>query len=141
LKYRARLGWSDGTWSVTGFMDYEQHFFHIQGAPPNVNFGCITPGGTIGGLPAYNNPCWVTDYTNIQPSFYTFDLSVGYNTADRPASDYLRNVSVQLVVQNLMDKDSPYQYRITTGGGNPCACDIIKSLFGRTISIRLQKEF
>jgi len=53
----------------------------------------------------------------------------------------LRNVSVQLVVQNVMDKDSPYQYRITTGGGNPCACDIIKSLFGRVISIRLQKEF
>ena len=141
LKYRARLGWSDGTWSVTGFMDYEQHFFHIQGAPPNVNFGCITPGGTIGGLPAYNNPCWVTDYSNIQPGFYTFDLSLGYNTGDRPANDYLRNVSVQLVVQNVMDKDSPYQYRITTGGGNPCACDIIKSLFGRVISIRLQKEF
>jgi iron complex outermembrane receptor protein len=141
LKYRARLGWSDGTWSVTGFMDYEQHFFHTQAAPPNVNAACITPGGTLGGLPAYANPCWVTDYTNIQPSFYSFDLSLGYDTGDRPANDYLRNVSVQLVVQNVMDKDSPYQYRIATGGGNPCACDIIKSLFGRTISIRLQKEF
>ena len=122
-------------------MDYEQHFFHIQGPPPNVNNACITPGGTVGGLPNYNNPCWVTDYTNIQPGFYTFDLSLGYNTGDRPENDYLKNVSLQLVVQNLMDKDSPYQYRISTGGGNPCACDIIKSLFGRTISIRLQKEF
>ena len=56
LKYRARLGWSDGTWSVTGFMDYEQHFFHTQSAPPNVNFACITPGGTIGGLPNYTIP-------------------------------------------------------------------------------------
>ena len=83
----------------------------------------------------------MTDYTNIQPGFYTFDLSLGYNTGDGPANEYLRNVSVQLVVQNVADKDSPYQYRITTGGGNPCACDIIKSLFGRTISIRLQKEF
>jgi iron complex outermembrane receptor protein len=141
LKYRARLGWSDGTWSVTGFMDYESHFFHTQSAPPNVNNACITPGGTIGGQPNYTNPCWVTDYTNIQPSFYTFDLSLGYNTGDRPANDYLKNVSVQLVVQNVMDKDAPYEYRITTGGGNPCACDIIKSLFGRVISIRLQKEF
>ncbi len=141
LKYRTRLGWSDGTWSVTGFMDYEQHFFHTQAAPPNVNFACITPGGTIGGLPAYTNPCWVTDYTNFQPSYYTFDVSLGYSTGDRPANEYLRNVSLQLVVQNIMDKTAPYEYRITTGGGNPCACDIIKSLFGRVISIRLQKEF
>jgi len=141
LKYRARLGWSDGTWSITGFMDYEQHFFHTQQAPPNVNFACITPGGTIGGLPNYTNPCWVTDYTNFQPSYYTFDVSLGYSTGDRPANEYLRNVSVQLVVQNIMDKVAPYEYRVATGGGNPCACDIIKSLFGRVISIRLQKEF
>jgi iron complex outermembrane recepter protein len=152
LKYRARLGWSDGTWSVTGFMDYEQHFFHTQPAPPNVNFACVTPGGTVGGqpvtpsgqatlIPNYTNPCLVTDYTNIQPSYYSFDLSVGYNTGDRPANDYLRNVSVQLVIQNIMDRSSPYEYRISTGGGNPCACDIIKSLFGRVISLRLQKEF
>jgi outer membrane receptor protein involved in Fe transport len=141
LKYRARLGWSDGTWSVTGFMDYEQHFFHTQPAPPNVNFACITPGGTVGGAPAYTNPCWVSDYTNIQPAYYSFDLSLGYSTGDRPANEYLRNVSVQLVVQNIMDKSSPYEYRIATGGGNPCACDIIKSLFGRVISLRLQKTF
>jgi outer membrane receptor protein involved in Fe transport len=141
LKYRARLGWSDGTWSVTGFMDYEQHFFHTQPAPPNVNFACITPGGTVGGLPNYTNPCWVTDYTNIQPSWYTFDLSLGYSTGDRPANEYLRNISLQLVVQNVMNKTAPYEYRIATGGGNPCACDIIKSLFGRVISVRLQKEF
>jgi len=141
LKYRARLGWSDGTWSVTGFMDYESHFFHTQSAPPNVNAACITTGGTVGGLPNYSNPCWVTDYTNIEPGFYTFDLSLGYNTGDRPANDYLRNVSLQLVVQNIMDRSSPYEYRISTGGGNPCACDVIKSLFGRVISIRLQKEF
>ena len=83
----------------------------------------------------------MTDYTNIQPSYYTFDLSLGYDTGDRPANEYLRNISVQLVVQNIMDKIAPYEYRITTGGGNPCACDIIKSLFGRVISIRLQKEF
>jgi outer membrane receptor protein involved in Fe transport len=141
LKYRARLGWSDGTWSITGFMDFEQHFFHTQAAPPNVNFACITPGGTVGGLPNYTNPCLISDYTNLQPSYYTFDLSLGYNTGDRPANEYLRNVSLQLVVQNIMDKSSPYEYRIATGGGNPCACDVIKSLFGRLISVRLQKEF
>jgi iron complex outermembrane receptor protein len=141
FKYRARLGWSDGTWSVTGFMDYAQHFFHTQPAPPNVNNACITPGGTVGGLPTYNNPCAISGYTNHQPSYYTFDLSLGYSTGDRPANDYLRNVSIQIVVQNITDKTAPYEYKITTGGGLPCACDVFQSLFGRMVSMRLQKTF
>jgi hypothetical protein len=141
FKYRARLGWSDGTWSVTGFMDFSQHFFHTQPAPPNVNAACIESGGTIGGLPAYNNPCFLSDYTNHIPSYYTFDLSVGYTTGDRPANEYLRNVNIQLVIQNITDRDSPYAYKITTGGGLPCACDVFQSLFGRMVSMRLQKSF
>jgi outer membrane receptor protein involved in Fe transport len=142
FKYRARVGWSDGTWSVTAFMDYAQHFYHTQPAPPNVNNACITPGGTVGGLGGgYTNPCAISDYTNHQPSYYTFDLSLGYNTGDRPANEYLRNVSVQLVVQNIMDRDSPYAYKITSGGGLPCACDVFQSLFGRMVSLRLQKTF
>jgi iron complex outermembrane receptor protein len=141
FKYRARLGWSDGTWSVTAFMDYAQHFFHTQPSPPNVNNGCITPGGTIGGLPTYNNPCFLSDYTNHQPSYYTFDLSLGYSTGDRPANEYLRNVSVSIVIQNITDRASPYEYKITTGGGLPCACDVFQGLFGRMVSMRLQKSF
>jgi outer membrane receptor protein involved in Fe transport len=141
FKYRARLGWSDGTWSVTAFMDYAQHFFHTQPAPPNVNNACIVSGGTVGGLPTYNNPCLISGYTNHQPSYYTFDLSLGYSTGDRPANEYLRNVSIQVVVQNIMDRDSPYAYKITTGGGLPCACDVFQSLFGRMVSMRLQKTF
>jgi outer membrane receptor protein involved in Fe transport len=122
-------------------MNYESHFFHTQSAPPNVNFACIEPGGTVGGLPAYSNPCLISNYRNLEPSFYTFDLSLGYNTGDRPVNEYLRNVSVQLVVQNLTDKDAPYAYKVTAQGGFQCACDILKSLFGRVISVRLQKTF
>ena len=141
FKYRTRLGWSDGSWSLTGFMNYESHFFHSQSAPPNVNFGCIEPGGTVGGLPAYANPCLISDYTNLVPSYYTFDLSLGYSTGDRPANEYLRNVSVQLVVQNITDKTAPYAYKVTAQGGFQCACDVTKSLYGRMISLRLQKTF
>ena len=122
-------------------MDYAQHFFHTQPAPPNVNNACIVTGGTVGGLPTYNNPCLISGYTNHQPSYFTFDLSLGYNTGDRPANEYLRNVSIQIVVQNITDRDSPYSYKITTGGGLPCACDVFQSLFGRMISMRLQKTF
>ena len=78
FKYRTRLGWSDGTWSVTGFMDYEQPLLpHPMPRRRTSISRCITPGGTVGGAPTYTNPCWITDYTNIQPSFYTFDLSLG----------------------------------------------------------------
>ena len=141
FKYRTRLGWSDGSWSLTGFMNYESHFFHSQSAPPNVNFGCIESGGTVGGLPSYANPCLISDYVNLQPSYYTFDLSLGYSTGDRPANEYLRNVSVQLVVQNITDRDAPYMYKINAQGGFQCACDVFKSLYGRMISLRLQKTF
>lgn len=141
LKYRTRLGWSDGTWNVTAFMDYSQHFFNMQAAPPNVNFACIMPGGTIGGRPAYTNPCAISNYTNLMPNYITFDLSVGYNTGETPQNEYLRNLGIQVVIQNLMDKEAAYGYKINTSGGLPCACDVFQGLFGRMITLRLQKVF
>jgi hypothetical protein len=138
FKYRARLGWSNGPWSVTGFMDYSGHFYHTQTAPPNVNFSCLSAGGTVGGG---TFPCALNNYTNIEPSYYTFDLSVGYDTGDMPTNDYLKNISIQLVVQNLMDKHPPYEYRIATGGGNPAAFDITKAEYGRQFQVRVVKTW
>jgi len=154
FKYRARLGWSNGTWSLTGFMDYASHFYHSQTAPPNVNYQCLTPGGTLGGG---TFPCALSDggvllgqtfpgtyagaYNNIEPSYYTFDISVGYDTGDRPANEYLRNIGIQLVVQNVFDRHSSYEYRIATGGGNPAAFDILKNIFGRQIQLRVTKTW
>jgi outer membrane receptor protein involved in Fe transport len=85
--------------------------------------------------------CAISDYTNILPSYYMFDLSLGYNTQDGPANEYLRNIGIQLVVQNIMDRRASYGYRIGTGGGNPCTCDILSSLQGRTISLIVTKEW
>jgi outer membrane receptor protein involved in Fe transport len=138
LRYRARLGWSNGPWSVTGFMDYQSHFFHTQNAPPNVNNQCIAAGGTVGGG---TFPCAITGYTNIEPSYYTFDLSIGYDTGDDPANDYLKHVGIQLVVQNLMDRHPAFEYRISTGAGNPAEFDISKSDAGRSIGIVLTKTW
>lgn len=142
LKYRARLGWSNGTWSVTGFMDYQAHFFHSQAAPPNVNGNFCASNGSLDALGMGGTyPCAIQGYTNIEPSYYTFDLSVGYDTGDRPANEYLRNVAVNLVVQNITDRHASYEYRIATGGGNPCACDLLYNLYGRVISLRVQKTW
>jgi hypothetical protein len=60
---------------------------------------------------------------------------------DAPQNEYLRNIGVQLVVQNVTDRISAYAYRIATGGGNPCTCDIVNSIQGRTISLIVTKEW
>jgi len=138
LRYRARLGWSNGPWSVTGFMDYQSHFFHTQNAPPNVNSQCLAAGGTVGGG---TFPCLINNYNNIEPSYYTFDLSIGYDTGDDPVNTYLKHVGIQLVVQNLMDRHPAFEYRIGTGAGNPAAFDISKSDSGRTIGLILTKTW
>jgi outer membrane receptor protein involved in Fe transport len=123
-------------------MNFSSHFFHTQTAPPNVNGDFCASNG---GLDAYGNggtyTCAVSDYTNIIPSYYFFDLSLGYNTMDGPANEYLRNIGIQLVVQNITDRRSAYGYRIASGGGNPCTCDIVNSLQGRTISLIVTKEW
>jgi len=143
FRYRARLGWSNGPWSVTGFADYQSHFFHTQAAPPNAGPGnfCAVNGSLDAAGNGGTYPCTLLGYTNIEPSFYTFDLSLGYNSRDVPANEYLRNIGVQLVIQNVMDRHSPFEYRTSTGGGNPAAMDILKSNQGRTISIIVNKEW
>ena len=138
MRYRARLGWSNGPWSLTGFMDYSSHYFHTQNAPPNVNLQCTTTGGT---LPGGSLPCLISNYSNLQPSLYTFDLSLGYDTGDDPVNDYLKHIGVQLVVQNIANKTPAFQYRISTGGGNPATFDILKSYGGRSISLIVTKTW
>lgn len=138
MNYRARLGWSDGVFSATAFVNYNSHFFAPQAAPPNVNFQCATSGGTVGGG---TFPCAIANYTNIEPAFYTFDLSFGYGTGNSPASEYLRQISVQLVIQNIADKHPPFEYRISSQAGMPAAFDITKSDLGRVISINVTKKW
>ena len=55
------------------------------------------------------------------PSHYTVDLVVGYDMCDQPENEYLRNISLQLVVNNVTNKrsafwglvDSPIQRQIS----------------------------
>jgi outer membrane receptor protein involved in Fe transport len=135
---RTRLGWSNGQWDATFFMNYDGHFYHTQTVPPNVNGQCLTRGGTVGGG---TNPCAIEGYSYVEPSYYTFDLSFGYDTGDQPANDYLRNVNIQLTVDNIMDRHPAFEYRISTGGGNPSAFDILKNLYGRTVGVRVTKTW
>ena len=130
FKYRARLGWSNGPFSVAGFMDYTSHFFNTQAAPPNVNFQCLTSGGTVGGGTL---PCAISNYTSIEPAYYSFDLSFQYDTQDQPANDYLKHIQLQLVIQDLLDKHAPFEYRIATGAWEPGGFRYYEKRFRTTV--------
>jgi hypothetical protein len=138
MTYRARLGWSSGAYSVTGFMNYSAHYYAPWGTPPNVNAQCTTAGGNTGGG---TFPCAITNYTNIEPSFYTFDLSFGYNTGDEPVNDYLKRINFQLTVQNLMGRHSPFEYGPTTASRNISAYDILRSNAGRVVGLTVVKTW
>jgi len=138
MSYRARLGWSNGPFTVTGFLNYSAHYFAPWGAPPNVNFQCTAAGGsTAGGT----FPCAISNYTNIEPSFYTFDLSMGYNTGDMPANDYLKRLNFQLVIQNITGRHSPFEYGPTTASRNISAFDVLRSNLGRVVGISIIKTW
>jgi len=37
------------------------------------------------------------------------DLSFGYQTGEKPANEYLRNINLQLTINNILDKKPPFQ--------------------------------
>ena len=80
-------------------------------------------------------------YSNLLPPFYSFDLSFGYDTGEDPANNYLKNISVQIIIQNIFDKHADYQYRITSQGGQPCTCDLLRSDYGRQVSLIVTKTW
>ena len=137
LQYRARAGWSDGPLSVTGFLNFRGHFFNTQNAPPNVNFQCTTSGGTVAGGTL---PCAIGNYNGLQPNYITFDLTLGYDTGDAPANDYVKHLGIQLVIQNITNRLPPFEY-VTAAGQSPTAFDFTLSDVGRTFGIILTKTW
>lgn len=138
LNWRARLGWSTGPYSITGFMNYSSHYFSPWAVPPNVNFQCTTSGGSTGGG---TNPCAIGNYTNYEPTFITYDLSLGYNTGDMPASDYLKHIGITLTVQNLLGVHSPFAYGPINVNRNAAAFDIMRSDIGRVLGLTIVKNW
>jgi outer membrane receptor protein involved in Fe transport len=138
LAYRYRLGWSDGPYSITGFMNFQSHYFTGWPVPPNVNFQCTTSGGSVGGG---TFPCAISNWSNIVPDFITFDLSLGYNTGDLPANPYLKNLTIELTVQDLLDKHSPFDYGPTISVHQYAAYDENRPNGGRVLGLTLIKNW
>jgi iron complex outermembrane recepter protein len=140
--YRARLGWSDGQWSATGFVNYISHYYSTWPVPPNVNVQCAVAGGTTpAAAKAPQFSCAINNWSNIEPSWYTFDMSFGYNTGDLPTNDYLKNITLQLTIQNLMGRHSPFEYGPSTSTRNVAGYDILKSDTGRVIGLTVLKNW
>ncbi len=137
--WRSRLGWSDGPYSISGFMNYQSHYFVPVAVPPNVNFQCTASGGSVGGGTL---PCAISNYRQIEPDFITFDLSFGYKTGDMPANDYLKNLTLQLTLQNVLNKHAPFEYGPSNSAGRQAAAyDILRPNSGRTIGVSLVKNW
>ncbi|MDE2477140.1 MAG: TonB-dependent receptor plug domain-containing protein [Alphaproteobacteria bacterium] len=137
--WRARAGWSDGPVSFTVFWNHQGHYFETHtSAPPNVNFQCTTSGGTLGGG---SMPCAISNFSYIQPAFDTFDLSFGYNTGDMPANDYLKRITLQLTVNNLMGMHAPFEYGPNASTRNPSGFSLLAPDYGRVIGLTLVKNW
>jgi iron complex outermembrane receptor protein len=112
---RGQVGWARDGWNVTGFVNYTNGYWNPTAVP--------APLATH-----------IPDYT-------TFDLSFGYNTGTDPASSYLQNVGLQIVIRNLFDKLPPFAYSSSTLTGN-AAYDIANfDPTGRMFTISLTKDW
>jgi len=131
-RYRARLGWADGAYSATLFMNYQSHFYTTEAFPP----ACF-----ISGAPCAPGAAQFPNYSSLIPSFYTFDLSLGYTTGETPASPWLRGIGVQLVANNLFDRNPPFAYKISRTGGTAAYYGSTFSPMGRVISLIVTKEW
>ncbi|HEX5281127.1 MAG TPA: TonB-dependent receptor [Micropepsaceae bacterium] len=153
LHYRARLGWAggpDGAFSATLFMNYIPNF-----GPNNTSISaangtsvaplCFLQGNTpcnAGGAPQfamYNTQ--VATLSNVIPSMYTFDLSLGYNTGDTPANTYLKNIGLTLTINNLLNRQPEFQYAVATSSNTPHAFYNALSADQRFINFTITKSW
>ena len=78
--------------------------------------------------------------TGYEPAWITFDLSIGYKTGDRPANDYLKNLSLQLVINNFLNKKPEFAYILgAAGAGAPKAFDDKEDPAQRVVNLTVTK--
>ena len=127
FRYRANLGWAGldkwgGDWNVTGFMNFIPHYEPSTNPLPPACFQLNNQICSANGLPQYAKYTTQSNLTNRVSGVYTFDLSIGYNTGAAPKQPFLKDIQVQLTVNNIFNKSPPYQYAIASpGGGAPHA--------------------
>jgi outer membrane receptor protein involved in Fe transport len=155
MSYRARLGWAspDSAWNITGFMNFFPHSFSngtaLSGNSNTGNGLALPPLCFLQGNPACSTygPQF-SQYTaqfptlsNLVPGLYTFDLAVQYQTGDVPANRYLKNIGLTLAVNNILDKQPPFEYSVSTGSNTPHAFSNLISAYGTYITFTVTKAW
>ena len=138
-RVRYRLGWANDTWSVTAFANYFGHgAVNVNGnnlLPPCFYAAGFAPGSCFSGSPYYGP--FVT-YPNFSPPTVYFDLTIGYQTGEMPANEYLRNIGVQLTVNDIFNKQPPFQIG-ARGSGSIRAFDNAFIDLQRTFTLTVTK--
>src|SRR5262249_16264815 len=108
-------------------------------SPPNVNANvCAASGGSLVGGTL---PCAIQNFNNVEPAWYSFDLSIGYDTGDDPANNYLKNIGINLVVRDITDNHPAFQYVQPNPKRTGVAYELIKDNEGRIFSVVLTKTW
>ncbi len=149
-RVRYRAGWANPTWNVTLFANYFGHgatgsTVENQGVnqsgnaliPPCFYRTGFGPGSCFPGSPYYGP---FDTYPNMAPAAVWFDLSIGYQTGDMPANEWLRNIGVQFTVLDLFDEAPPFQVG-ARGNGSIRAFNEGYSDLQRTFTLQLTKTW
>ena len=56
-------------------------------------------------------------------------------------NDYLKNIGIQMIIQNVFDKHSMMEYKGTAAGGPVSVSNPLISLYGREISFIVTKTW
>lgn len=153
FRYRIRLGWQGvESWmqglSVTGFVNYIPHFNPINNPLPPTCFLAANTACNAGGSTQFAG--YTQRYgslTNYVKDVYSTDLNISYSTTDKPKNDAFKNIRVSLTIQNLFNKQPPFQYSISPpGGGAPHAfytstASQELAIGGRSFNFTLTKEW
>ena len=138
-RVRYRLGWANDTWSVTAFANYFGHgAVNVNGnnlIPPCFYAAGFGPGSCFAGSPYYGP---LVTFPNFSPATVYFDLTFGYQTGEMPANEYLRNIGVQLTINDIFNKEPPFQVG-ARGSGSIRAFDNAFSDLQRTFTVTLTK--
>jgi outer membrane receptor protein involved in Fe transport len=141
-RVRYRIGWTDAenAWNATFFVNYRGHSSVPEGAtfiPPPCHWAPgFGPGSCYPGS-GYVGPHEV--FPNYHPANYLFDLTVGYNTGERPMNPYLQNLSIQLTIFNLLDRRPPFEYDARAQSGVPRAYNVNFNPAQRVVALNFTK--
>jgi iron complex outermembrane receptor protein len=146
FRYRTRLGWSDGPWSVNGAMNFIPHYG--PGTNP-LAAPCFQTGNALCSAfgPQFAQYTSQQTLTNHVDSVKTFDLAIDYDTGEQPSNSYLKNIDITLSVVNVFNKQPPFQYAISPpGGGAPHAfftstAGTELGIMGRTVNLSITKSW